>query len=203
MYYALDPQQANALRDHIELVLFPDGYAGLQPVEGERAVLCALIPAHRLRAANGSDPLELLTSTCPHLAVRLSGARPLLNRPIAVAGLPYGYVHAARREDPPGLFRLGDQAAVIGSLTGDGVALALTSAALAAQTWLDGGNAAAYHRSRARSLSRQMSLARFIHSLCLNRQTQRLVVEACRAWPAAISLAAQWTRTGTITQTSV
>ena len=36
------------------------------------------------------------------------------------------------RGDLPGLFRLGDQAAVIASLTGDGVALALASGGLAA-----------------------------------------------------------------------
>lgn len=203
MYYALHPEQADALRHHIELVLFPGGYAGLQPVEGECAVLCALMPAHRLRAMTGTGALELLANSCPHLGDRLSGARPLLDRPIAVAGLPYGFVHLARRDDPPGLFRLGDQAAVIGSLTGDGVALALSGGVLAARTWLNGGGAAAYHRSRARTLSRQMWLARFIHSLCLNRQTQRVVVKACHAWPAAIGLAAKWTRTETITQTSV
>jgi menaquinone-9 beta-reductase len=203
MYYALHPEQGAALRHHIELVLFPGGYAGLQHVEGERAVLCALIPAHQLREGAGNNPLELLADACPHLGDRLTGARPLLERPIAVAGLPYGYVHTVRHDDPPGLFRLGDQGAVIGSLTGDGVALALSSAVLAAHTWLSGRDAAAYHGSRASGLFRQMRLARFIHGLCLNHQIQRMVVEACHAWPAAIRLAANWTRTGTITQTSV
>ena len=203
MYYALRPEQADALRNHIELVLFPGGYAGLQPVEGNRAVLCALMPADRVRAAAGSDPCEWLVNACPHLGDRIFGARPLLDRPIAVAGLPYGYVHVARHDEPPGLFRLGDQAAVVGSLTGDGVALALSSAVLAAQTWLNGEGAAAYHQNRARTLSRQMRLARFIHGLCLNRQIQRMVVEICRAWPAAIRRAAIGTRTGTITPTSI
>ncbi len=41
------------------------------------------------------------------------------------AGLPYGYIHAAESDESPGLFRVGDQAAVIPSLTG-GVALALS-----------------------------------------------------------------------------
>jgi len=203
MYYTLHPKQADALGHHIELVLFPGGYAGLQPVEGNRAVLCALMPADRVRATVGTNPFELLADACPHLGDRLSGAQALLDRPIAVAGLPYGYVHVARHDDPHGLFRLGDQAAVIGSLTGDGVALALSSGGLAAQTWLNGGGAAAYHQRRARTLFRQMWLARFVHSLCLSPQLQRLVVETCRAWPAAIALAAKWTRTETIAQTSV
>lgn len=203
MYYALHPAQAAALRHHIELVLFSGGYAGLQPVEGERAVLCALLPADRVRATTGTNSLEWLAEACPHLGDRLSGALPLLDRPVAVAGLPYGYLHVARNDDPPGLFRLGDQAAVIGSLTGDGVALALSSAVLAAQTWLNGGCAAAYHHRRASSLSRQMQLARIIHGLCLDRRIQQLVVEICRMWPGAIRLAANRTRIGTITPTSV
>ena len=47
-----------------------------------------------------------------------------------------------RRRDPPGLFRLGDQAAVIASFTGDGVALALASGSLAARTWIAGSGSA-------------------------------------------------------------
>ncbi len=194
-YYELQPAQAAALRHHVELVLFPGGYAGLQPVEGDRAVLCALLPADRARKAGGIDRL---VAECPHLAERLSGARALLDRPLAVAGLPYGYLHAPDDADPPGLFRLGDQAAVIASLTGDGVALALASAAEAARTWLHGGDAVAYHRRRAGRLARQMRLATAIHRLCLSRPAQRWLVAACRLCPEAIRLAANWTRFETI-----
>jgi flavin-dependent dehydrogenase len=200
MYYTLDPGQAAALRHHVELVLFPGGYAGLQPVEGDRAVLCALLPADRAR---GAAAIDRLVADSPHLAERLSGARALLDRPLAVAGLPYGYVHTAAHNDPPGLFRLGDQAAVIASLTGDGVALALASGTLAARTWLRGGNAAAYHRNYAGRLARQMRLANAIHRLCLSRPAQRWVVAACQLWPAAIRLAADWTRSGTISPIDV
>ena len=140
MYYALAASQLEALRYHVELILFAGGYAGLQLVESDRAVLCALLPAARLRAAGGqwSGLLDALTDECPHLRERLAGARGLLDRPLTIAGLPYGYVHAPVRRDPPGLFRLGDQAAVIASLTGDGVALALGSGSLAARTWIAG-----------------------------------------------------------------
>ena len=42
----------------------------------------------------------------------------------------------ARRATEPGLFRLGDQAAVIASLAGDGIAVALASGAAAAHACL-------------------------------------------------------------------
>jgi len=121
MYYALDPTQMVALRGHVELILFAGGYAGLQAVERDQAVLCVLVPAERLRGADGQwdGLLDSLMQECPHLALRLAGARALLERPLAVAGLPYGHVHAPDPCEFPGLYRLGDQAAVIASLTGD------------------------------------------------------------------------------------
>ncbi len=85
-----------ALRHHVELILFSGGYAGLQLVEADRAVLCVLLPAARLRAVGGrwDGLLDWLTGECPHLRERLTGAAALLDRPLAVAGLPYGYLHA-------------------------------------------------------------------------------------------------------------
>ena len=44
MYYALATSQLEALRDHVELILVAGGYAGLQLVEADRAVLCVLVP---------------------------------------------------------------------------------------------------------------------------------------------------------------
>jgi flavin-dependent dehydrogenase len=198
MYYALEPRQADALRGHIELLLFPGGYAGLQPVEHGHAVLCALLPAASLHANRGRDPLATLIDADPHLSDRLSGARLLLERPLAVAGLPYGYIHSFRSGDPRGLFRLGDQAAVIGSFSGDGVALALASGAAAAEAWLDGVTATSYHRSRQRQLAPQMRLAHAIHRLCLNPHIQPSIVACCRFFPWLVGWAANRTRSGPI-----
>jgi flavin-dependent dehydrogenase len=201
MYYALAADQRAALRHHVELILFPGGYVGLQLVEQDRAVLCALMPAARVRAGGGhrDSVIDALTDECPHLRERLGGARPLLDRPLAVAGLPYGYLHAADRSAPPGLFRLGDQVAVIASLTGDGVPLALASGSLAARVWLAGRGDADYHRHVADDLSRQMRLATAIHGLCLGNRLQPWIVAACRLWPGVMQLAATATRARRLT----
>jgi flavin-dependent dehydrogenase len=195
MYFALAETQLAALRDTIELVLFPGGYAGLQLVEADRAVLCLLVPGERLRAARGRwhSLLDQLVTQCPHLADRLSGARPLLDRPLAIAGLPYGHIH--RRPDLPGLFRLGDQAAVIPSFTGDGVALALASGCLAARTWLGAGHAEAPYRDAwVRQLTPQMRLASLIHAAARSPALQGWLVRTCAMWPAAMRWAAARTR---------
>jgi flavin-dependent dehydrogenase len=197
MYYALAPRIRDDLRGHIELVLFAGGYAGLQLVDADQAVLCLLVSRATMRAVGGDwgTLLDSLTAECPHLADRLCDARPLLHRPLAIAGLPYGYRYAPAENAPPGLFRLGDQAAVIASLTGDGVALALVSASLATRTWLEqGNNAAQYHRSLARGAARQMRFASLLHRFSRAGALQPWLLHACRIWPGAMRLAAAWTR---------
>jgi menaquinone-9 beta-reductase len=197
MYYTLAPAQRAALREHIELTLFTGGYAGLQLVEADLAVLCILVSSRRLRhlGRRWDNLLLALTDECPHLRDRLAGARATLARPLAVAGLPYGYIHAPdRRRDPTNLFRLGDQAAVIASLTGDGVAIALASGSLAAETWLAGGRADQYHRNLAACLSPRLQLASAIHRLCIASTCQPWLTAACRRWPGVMRRAALWTR---------
>lgn len=196
MYFALDAIQIAALRDHVELVLIAGGYAGLQLVEADAAVLCALVPRVRLAAVGGWDGLlASLTSESSHLAGRLAGARALLPRPLAVANLPYGFVHTPLRYDPPGLFRLGDQAAVIPSFTGDGVALALASGTHAAHCWLrHGADAALYHRRNSALMWRQMRLAMPIQRMALRPGFQRWLVAVGRACPWILRWAAAATR---------
>jgi flavin-dependent dehydrogenase len=131
----------------------------------------------------------------------LSGAIPLLPRPLAVAGIPYGY--QVRPSAPNGLFRLGDQAAVIPSLTGDGMAIALHSGEAAANAWLKGADSAAYHRALSRTLAPQMRLARWLHQAAMSSLTQVSVVQAARLFPILLRGAARHTRlrgTASVTQ---
>jgi flavin-dependent dehydrogenase len=143
-YFRLSPAQRAELAGHVELILFAGGYAGLQPVEREAANLCFLVPPDRWAEAGGDFArlLDGLGGAVPHLARRLDGAVPLLDRPLAISGVPYGFLHRAQPEDP--LWRLGDQAAVIPSFTGDGMSLALHSGRLAGRMLLAGAAAPAF-----------------------------------------------------------
>jgi flavin-dependent dehydrogenase len=202
MYYWLAPVQQTALRHHIELILFAGGYAGLQLVEADLAVLCVLISTARMRSLGGrwENLLDALATECPPLGSRLAGAQASLARPLAVAGLPYGYLYVPdERRDPPGLFRLGDQAAVIGSLSGDGVAVALASGSFAARSWLAGDHSVHYHQRLAAGLSRPLRVASTLHRLCLAPRSQPWLTAACRFWPGVMRHAASWTRVGCLT----
>lgn len=82
----------------------------------------------------------------PHLARRLEGSAAMLDRPLVAADIPLGFLHRARATDHDGLYRIGDQAAVLSSLIADGVSVAMRGASRAAQSWLTGAGAMDYHR---------------------------------------------------------
>ena len=192
MPLALAPSQAAELSGHVEMLLFEKGqYAGLQMVENGRANLCLLVRAGRA-TGDWAALIDGLAQDSPHLARRLGGARALLDRPLAVARIPYGFVHRATAADPPHLYRLGDQAGVIPSLCGDGMAIALHSAFAAADCVLHGQDAAAYHRRIRRDIAAQIGRADLLHR-CVRAAPAAAVVGA-RAWPALVGLAARVTR---------
>jgi flavin-dependent dehydrogenase len=92
------------------------------------------------------------------------------------------------------LFRLGDQVAVIPSLTGDGVAIALHSGALAAETWLDGDDSLSYHRRLAHDLGGQMRLASVLHTAAMVGPLQAAVIRGAGWFPGLSRQAARSTR---------
>ena len=118
LHWQLAPAQIDALRDFIEVFLFPGGYGGLSLVEEDAATLCLVIRRAVLRKMGGWAQLlaEILRDN-RHLRQRLQGAKALWERPLAISPIPYGHL-AAR---PSGLWCVGDQAAVIPSFTGDGM----------------------------------------------------------------------------------
>ncbi len=195
-YLSLAPAQTEALRGAVELVLFDGGYAGLLLVEANAANLSLVVSGDRLARAGGTweSLLASLQTECSALARRLAGATSLRARPLAISRLPYGFIHAPRDTDPLALYRLGDQAAVIPSLTGDGVALALHTARRGAEAFLAGRSSREYHASLRSELRGQMARASLLQNLCLSGTLQPTVLRACRMAPALLRVAASWTR---------
>lgn len=99
MYYELTPREASELQGYVEILLFGGGYAGFQRVENGWANLCVLITREKLLLLGGNwaNVVEYIRRCVPHLARRLSGAVPALDRPLAVSSIPYGYCAA----EPP------------------------------------------------------------------------------------------------------
>jgi flavin-dependent dehydrogenase len=192
LHWRLAKSQAAELDRHVELILFDGGYAGLEPVEGGHANLCLLVRRRRLLALGQRwDKLqEAMRAESPHLAARLAGAEPCWARPLALSAIPYGHV----RHRADGIWRLGDQAAVIPSFSGDGMSIALHSAELAATSYLAGGDAGTYQRRLARDVTGQVLLATLLSQGLVRRHGQAALGAAARLWPGLVSKVALHTR---------
>ncbi len=174
-------------------MLYPGGYGGIQPVEGGIANLCAVVQ-QRYLARVGYRWLGFLAKMrldCPHLAMRLAGAEPLLAKPMAITHIPYGYV---RRTTENGLYCIGDQAAVIPSFTGDGISIALHTARCAVAAYLAEEPALIFQAKLRSALLPQMRLARFTAN-GLNNLPARAVLPLClKVWPGVMRVTARLTR---------
>jgi flavin-dependent dehydrogenase len=196
MYFRLTSAAEAMLAGKIALILFSQGYAGFQLVEGQKANLCLLTERSYLQNAGG-DWLGLLSNLqaqSSYLRHLLTGAEPLLEKPLTIYRVPYGFVHRPSRSDSTQIYRLGDQAAVIPSFTGDGMAIALHSAALAASCFLAGEPASSYHQKLSADISGQIKRAGQLYALARNAITQPAFFGLAKLWPASLGIAASLTR---------
>jgi flavin-dependent dehydrogenase len=191
-YWRLAPEQAAALEGHVELMLYRGGYAGLMPVEEGAANLCCLVERAELQRLGGrwEHLLAAMQEDCGLLRERLRGGEAVLEKPLAISAIPYGYV----REDSDGLWALGDQAAVIPSFTGDGMSIALHSGCLAAAMYLRGETAERFQGQLRRELSRQVGLATRLSRGLVWRPSRSVLMGAVGVWPGVLGVVARSTR---------
>jgi flavin-dependent dehydrogenase len=121
---------------------------------------------------------------------RLADAEPLLQKPLTIAGVPYGYLASPADN----LWRLGDQAAVIPSFCGDGMAIALHSGRLAATMLTAGAGPRAYQHQLRVDVGRQVRLATNTQRLASTRAGRFVLLAGLQAVPALMGVLARWTR---------
>jgi flavin-dependent dehydrogenase len=190
LHWRLDPAQTEALREYMELFLFSGGYGGLSLVEGDVANLCLVVRRSTLRKLGGwADLLQSLRDENLQMRTRLAGARALWPRPLAISSIPYGYLGSH-----PGLWCVGDQAAVVPSFTGDGMSIALHSGALAAEMHLAGQSAEQFQLKLQTHLRRGMTLATMLSRAMVTSTARQLAPLAMTLLPLAIGWIARATR---------
>jgi menaquinone-9 beta-reductase len=193
MYYRLSAAQTADLADASELTLYSGGYGGIQPVENGITNFCCVVQRRYFARAGlrWEGLLAKMQQDCPHLAMRLDGAEPLLDKPITITHIPYGYI---RRETEDGLYCIGDQAAVIPSFTGDGISIALHTARRAAAAYLAAEPAPVFQPKLRSAMLPQIRLAE-VAADGLNNALARAVLPFClRFWPGAMRVTARLTR---------
>lgn len=196
MYWRLTAVQAAALEGHVELMLYRGGYAGLQPVEDGAVNLCCLVQQGELKKLGGrwENLLGAMQQDCGLLRERLQGAQALMERPLAISAIPYGYVREGRDSRSDGVWTLGDQSAVIPSFTGDGMSIALHSGCMAASMYLQARSADQFQEKLCRDLSKQVALATMISRGMVWPPSRGAIVAAVGLWPGVLGVIARRTR---------
>lgn len=189
---AHSPALDRLIGDAIELHLFDRGYAGVVRQEDGTANLCMAVHRSRLSEAGGPEALlAALAGECPQLGERLAHDRR--GAIDAVANVPYGW---RARDGVSGLFRLGDQAAVIPSLAGEGMGIAIASGLRAAAAYRTGGAAAApgYQRAFARAARRPLAIAGLARDTADTPRLAALLLPLLGYAPRLLALVAEATR---------
>jgi 2-polyprenyl-6-methoxyphenol hydroxylase-like FAD-dependent oxidoreductase len=195
------------MEPRVELYLFPGGYVGINPIEGSagegRANVCALVTYAAFQALGRSLDCVLAAACARHpaLARRLQDAQPAPQSDCAVAP-----VDTARRPAPwdalCGAPCLGDTAAMIPPLAGDGMAMALRSAELClegAHEFLTGALSpadweAAYTRAWRQEFAGRLRLGRALQSALTTPRLGDGLAGVGRRFPALANLMLAGTR---------
>jgi flavin-dependent dehydrogenase len=193
MHYRLAPHAARRLAGPIVLVLFDEGYLGLQMVEHGCANVCLVLRRRQLSRIGGDWPaLRDWLGRIDALRELLEGAEALFDRPLTIANLAYGA--PAHGSFDGEVLRLGDQWGMTASLTGDGMAIALRSGFIAAQSLIAGGDAAAYHRRLDAAIRPQIGRAMLLQNALDRPLWRQAGCRAARLAPPLLTYAARATR---------
>lgn len=174
----------------VELHAFPDGYCGLSQVENELVNACWITSTRMLRRY-GSP--EQMIAHCfpanPHLDSRFRSLHRVSERFLAVSQISF----AAKGTFDADVCMVGDTAGMIAPLCGDGMAMAMRSAEMAAglaSAYLSGGSTPEQFRRRyARAwrseFSSRMRLGRIAQAGFSNTTVARCAVQTFHLLPAA------------------
>ena len=179
----LAEDQVSKLTSYVELFVFPGGYAGLALVENDMANLCLVVTRRMFTSIGGWERLFASLCDLPALGQRLRGSRSLVTRPLAISAIPYGHVQSGNE----GVWRLGDQAAVIPSFCGEGIAMALQSAHLAAQYCIAGKSAEGFQSSFARRVGVQVKLTTLLSPILTHPRGQAFAMILATMAPKLVS----------------
>ena len=187
-----DERLQRVLAGRIELHLFDGGYAGIVLQEDGTANICLALRKSLLAEVGGSPRalLDRLASQHPRFAERMAFAQADLAID-SVGSVPYGWI---AKGTAPGIYRLGDQAAVIPSLAGEGMAIAMASGEMAARSWLTGEDAATFQRRFAARALRPVRTAELVWALAERRVGARTLAGLTAVAPILARVAMALTR---------
>lgn len=198
MHYRLTEQAAQKLKNDIALFFFEGGYGGFCKIEGNVANFCFIIDKNTFKksAHHYENLLQTLQKQNSHLKDLLQEASPLWSKPLVMSGVPYGHLLEPSSLIEKGVFPLGDQFAVIPSLTGSGMAIALYTAKNAFLNFHEKGNQGlnSYIQQCLTTLKPRMRLAYPFHALTRSPSFANLALMLLKIFPFLAKQLLQKTR---------
>lgn len=154
------------LGSHVALYFYAGGYAGLCAVENDIVNLSFIVDrdVYKRVGRDFGTCLDFMRGHNTGLREILDGVEFAWSKPLSVAPVPYGYVRRVGTS-VAGLYCLGDQFAVIPSLSGTGMAIALLTAKRAAKYFHseDAAGVIRYDRECEKIISRRMRVSYPVH----------------------------------------
>jgi hypothetical protein len=187
------PDIRRALEGRVELYFLEASYIGLELVEDGIANLCMVLPGKAMSQFGSGWPAlrNHVAAALPALAERLADAEPLWDKPKAVACPSGGHLH---RERNAAAYRVGDRLAHIPPFTGDGLAIALGSAALAVAHIREGLSPDVYLAAARKLTAGPIRLASIVSCLAGHRISRNLMFAAATRGPGLIGSIVRRTR---------
>ena len=182
------------LRNHTDLFVFEKGYGGLAPVEDGLTNFCFLMERGAVGNVQGdwAKVSRWLSGACEGLAGYLDNAEPAFWPMAAVANVPYGFVRESAVADD--IYCVGDQLAVIPSLTGEGMSIAMMTGKRAAESILAGVNAGDYQREMAAVVRPRVEMGFYVHRLFKSPMISDLATQLVARWPRLVDYIFRHTR---------
>ena len=178
-------------RDVIALHNFADGYAGISAIEEDKLCFCYLTTRQNLKRHGTIPALEqAVLARNPHLRDILAGAEVLYPQPEVINEISF----APKQPVEQRVLMVGDAAGLITPLCGNGMAMALHGAALAATAAHDFLTAkttraameTAYTRAWHAQFGARLRVGRAVQQLFGGPVLSELVVGGLRHWPGAV-----------------
>jgi flavin-dependent dehydrogenase len=185
---------------HVELHTIRHGYCGLAEVNGDVSNLCCWVELRAFRHAGGTPDRFLASALCQNMRLR---TRLHMAEPLSLPWVTTSYAdrHAAT-PTAAGIWNLGDAAAMVAPLTGDGMGMALRTAELAATmtsmcfqrglTWEQASRA--YGRQWRREFCPRLRWGRHLEGILLRPSTAYLACLALHLMPPLTAMLYRRTR---------
>lgn len=179
-------------RHTITLHNFADGYAGISAIEDDKLCFCYLTTRRNLKAHGGTVAAleEQVLARNPHLRHILHTAEFLYPQPEVINEISF----APKQCVEDHVLMCGDAAGLITPLCGNGMAMAIHAAQLAAahtHAFLQGHSTrpmleATYSRAWHAQFGQRLRVGRAVQHLFGQPQLSEAVVGVLRHWPAAV-----------------